>query len=236
MHTAPVSPREPPTISTCPELNLVDSCPRRGASANTSAAIRPAGASIGAPLGIPISATRTFPACHLPGAIQCPSFAAWKLTLTSARTAAPSTSPLDASTPEAMSAETTGASPAFIASIAASAGARGAPLNPVPKIASTTTPAPARASPSWSGAARREDPVKRRKFASASPESSSGGHSSSASTSYPVSRSLRAATSPSPALLPFPHTTTARPERASSPAARAVAPPAASISSSDGTP
>ena len=78
--------------------------------------------------------------CHLPGAILCPIFAVWKLTVRSASTAIASTSPLEASTPEAMSQATTGARQRLIASIAATAGSRGAPANPVPKIASTTAP------------------------------------------------------------------------------------------------
>ena len=81
---------------------------------------------------------------HFPGATRWPSLAAWKLTVTSASTAAPATSPVEASTPEAMSQATTGAPQRLIASIAAAAGSRGAPANPVPKIASTTAPEPAR--------------------------------------------------------------------------------------------
>ncbi len=75
--------------------------------------------------------------------MRWPSFAAWKVTVRSASTAAPSTSPLEASTPEAMSQATTGAPQRLIASIAAAAGSRGSPAKPVPKIASTTAPEPA---------------------------------------------------------------------------------------------
>ncbi len=82
----------------------------------------------------------------LPGLIQCPSLAAWNVTVALARTAAPSVSPVEASTPEAMSAATTGAPQPLMASIAAAAGSRGAPSKPVPKIASITAPEPARAS------------------------------------------------------------------------------------------
>ncbi len=142
MHTAPVRPREPPTTSTWPESNLVELGVRGGTRASTPSAITPPAGSPGAPTGMPISATRSSPVCAFPGAIQCPSLALWKLTVTSASTAIPFTSPVDASTPEAMSAATTGAPQSLIASIAASAGARGAPENPVPKIASTITPAP----------------------------------------------------------------------------------------------
>ena len=57
-------------------------------------------------------------------------------------------------------------------------------------------------------------PSNRSRFAVASGDSSSAGHSSSASTSYPVPASCLAATSPSPPLLPLPHTTRAGPGRA----------------------
>ena len=173
--------------------------------------------------------------CSLPGAIQWPSFGAWKVTVTSAATAIPSTSPLEALTPDAMSVATTGASASFIASIAEAAGSRGVPAKPVPKIASMTTPAPSIAAGSSPGSdlprpartlgvgpgvvgelvARREQQRIHLK---------------------PVSRRARAATSPSPPLLPLPQTTPALFEVATSAAASATARPAVSISSSEGTP
>ena len=101
-----------------------------------------------------------------------------------ASTAGPATSPVEASTPEAMSQATTGAPQRLIASIAAAAGSRGAPANPVPKIASTTAPdsASRAAGSSPSGSARN-----RSRLAAASPLSSSAGQISSASTSWPAS-------------------------------------------------
>ena len=173
--------------------------------------------------------------CAFPGAIQCPNLPRWKLTVTSACTAVPSTSPVDASTPEAMSAATTGASQPLIASIAVSAGARGAPENPVPKTASTITPAPSSAGATSSGPTWRAVPSNRPRFAVASAESSPPGHSRSASTSYPVSASSRAQTSPSPPLLPLPQTTRTGPGRATVRTASATAAPALSIRSSEGT-
>ena len=101
---------------------------------------------------MPIGTTRSSPLCHLPGAIRCPSLAAWKVTVRSASTAAPAISPLEASTPEAMSQATTGAPQRLIAAIAAAAGSRGAPAKPVPKIASTTAPEPASQAPRSPGA------------------------------------------------------------------------------------
>ena len=64
------------------------------------------------------------------------------VTVTSALTAAPSTSPVDAFTPDGMSTASTGAPAALIRSIVAAASARGAPRNPVPSSASMTRSAP----------------------------------------------------------------------------------------------
>ena len=144
----------------------------------------PATGAPGAPAGIPIGATRSSPVCHFPGAIRWPSLAAWKLTVQSASTAAPATSPLDASTPEAMSQATTGAPQASIAAIAARAGSRGSPAKPVPKIASTIAPEPASRGPR---SPLTYSASQRSKLAAASSLSSSAGQSSSASTSNPAS-------------------------------------------------
>src|SRR4029450_3946591 len=133
MQTAPVSPREPPPITTWPEVNLVDPAARCGASSSTPGAIRPPFASVGAPSGMPIAATRSSPVCSLPGGIQWPSLGAWKVTVASAATAFPSTSPVDALTPEATSVATTGASASFIASLAEAPRAPGVPGEPGPE-------------------------------------------------------------------------------------------------------
>ncbi len=89
MQTAPVRPRDPPASITSPEVNLVEAATRPGASPSTPSEIKPPAAPAGAPGGIPIAATRSSPVCALPGAIQWPSLAAWKLTVESARTATP---------------------------------------------------------------------------------------------------------------------------------------------------
>ncbi len=208
-------PRQPPAIVTCPELNLVERWPRDGASSSTAGAIVPAAAT-GAPDGIPIATTRSSPLCHLPGATRCPSLAAWKLTVRSASTATPAISPLEASTPEAMSQATTGAGQRLIAAIAVAAGSRGSPAKPVPKIASTTTPEPANQASRSSGA---------------SPEKSRA-----VSTAKPSSASWAAAIRPSPPLLPLPQRTRTGPRGESAATASARAVPAASISRAEGTP
>ena len=56
----------------------------------------------------PMSATTTSPAWKRPGAIASPTFGPCMVTVTSAFTAAPATSPVDASTPEGMSTATHG--------------------------------------------------------------------------------------------------------------------------------
>jgi hypothetical protein len=86
-----------------------------------------------------MSETTTRPAWKRPGATTSPTFSAWNVTVRSACTAAPLISPVDASTPEGRSTETTGAGVAFIRSISSAAAGRGSPLKPVPKSASTTT-------------------------------------------------------------------------------------------------
>ena len=180
-----------------------------------------------------MSTTTTSPACALPGWTHSPILAAWNVAVAAARTAAPATSPVDASTPEGTSAATTGAPAAVIASIAAAASSRGAPVLPVPRSASTIALAPSsRAASNGAGAA----PGSRRNCSAASPRRLSGGQTASTSTSRPADRSSRAATSPSPPLLPFPHTIAIRPPGAWRPTTAASPSPARSISSSDAIP
>ena len=92
-----------------------------------------------------MSMTCSSPVCCLPGAIQWPGLAAANVTVVLATTDTRAASPVEASTPLAMSAATTGAASTAIASIASSAAPRGSPSKPVPKIASTTTAASASA-------------------------------------------------------------------------------------------
>ena len=230
MQTAPVIPREPPTTRTSPEANLVDSCPRRGASPRAPTPITPAAGEPGGSGGIPIGATTSSPVRHLPGATRWPTLAEWKLTVRAASIATPATSPVEASTPEATSQATIGAPAAFAASIAASAGSRGAPSKPVPKIASMIAPEPASASSAPPSRSSAIPPSRRSRFAAASSLSSPAGQSSSTSTSWPADRRWRAATSPSPPLFPLPQRTRIGPSAAIRSASRATAPPAVSMS------
>ena len=107
----------------------------RGRAARRARAgpIRPACGRHGAPGGMPMSITCTSPAWALPGCTHRPGLAAWKVAVAAARTASPSTSPVEPLTPLGMSAATTGAPAPLIAAITSSSGARGAPSKPVPE-------------------------------------------------------------------------------------------------------
>jgi hypothetical protein len=104
------------------------------------------------------------------------------VTVAAASTTTPATSPVDASTPDGTSTATTAAPEPLICSISFAAGTRGSPRKPVPNSASTTTPGEPRSF------------------------SSSSGFASTTRTSRPAARSRRAATLPSPPLLPEPQT------------------------------
>ena len=72
---------------------------------------------------------------------KCPTLAACSVTVRSASTAGPCTEPVLAPTPLMMSTLTTTPGASLISSMAAAAGPLAAPVNPVPKMASTTTSA-----------------------------------------------------------------------------------------------
>ena len=190
-------------MNTLPEENFVEPEVRRGISNSTPPPIRPISASPGAPWGMPMSTVSTMPACSLPGEIQSPGLAWWKVAVASARTAAPSTSPVEALTPLGTSAAITRARAELIARMTASAGSRGLPSKPVPSTASTIACAFWRRS-GWNGTGA--GPGRTLTCACASSPIHSGGHTASTSTSRPAWRSRRAATSPSPPLLPLPQT------------------------------
>src|SRR3954469_17496311 len=231
---APVRPREPPAITTTPDLNLLPSRGRCGTSSSTRRVIRPAFAGSGAPRGTPIATISTAPEWNVPGATWSPTFEPWKVPMASALTASPSISPVVAFTPDGTSQASTGtSSTALMASMADLMGWRGSPSKPVPSMASTIAPERARRSGSKGSGGL---PGRRSRFVFASPFSSAGSPAASTSTSRPSSRSSRATTRPSPPLLPLPTTTRTGPGRARSATIRASPIPARSIRSSDGTP
>ena len=147
------------------------------------------GSATGAPSGMPMSTTRTAPACVLPGLIHSPGLAAAKVAVARASIASPSTTPVAASTPLGTSAATTGSAAALSAAMASATGPWGVPAKPVPSSASTAT-----AQPSRRPAANGSTPSTRSALARASPRSSSSGATASVRTSRPASRSSRAAT------------------------------------------
>ena len=198
--------------------------------------ISPATRGSGAPRGTPIGTTRTSPACNAPGATWRPIFEPWKVPVTSARTASPSTSPVVAFTPHGTSQATTGASSALIAAIAEAIGSRGVPSKPVPSIASTIAALPSSSPGSnGSGGAPGSRVEVGLGVALQLAEVARGEHVDARSRS---SRSSRATTSPSPPLLPLPTTIRIGPvaDCATSAVTRARPSPARSIRSSDGTP
>ncbi len=117
-------------MNTLPLENFVEADERRGMSRSTPAPISPASGRAGPPRGMPISTTSTSPAYALPGRTQTPIFGRWNATVATQCTAGPATSPVDASTPDGMSAAITGARAASISSITRAAGSRGTPEEP----------------------------------------------------------------------------------------------------------
>ena len=134
-----VVPGEPPTTSSAPVVNLESPSRLRGTRSRSAGSARTAFAPTGSS---PMFATSTSPAWARPGETTRPSFLAWNVTVRSASTAAPATSPVEASTPEGTSTATTGRPQALMRSIVFTASGRGSPWKPVPKSASITTSAP----------------------------------------------------------------------------------------------
>ena len=107
---APVSPREPPTTSTCPLVNFVEEASLRGSTPSTDAASARRSPSPGAPRGMPMSIVSTSPACALPG--RDPQSRLGRVEGDRHRGHArrcPETTPVDASTPLGTSTLTTAA-------------------------------------------------------------------------------------------------------------------------------
>ncbi len=163
--------------------------------------------------------------------------------MASARAMVPFCGPIaSASAPEGMSTAITGALPAFSKAMASAYSPLTGGLNPVPRIASRYKSA---AKASWTRLSFKS-PLERTtiggsgsftNMAAASPCRSSRSASRMTCTVFPASCNLRAATNPSPPLLPLPQKT--RIFWASGWCARtyfATADPAFSISVKDGTP
>src|SRR5262245_34094840 len=171
-------------------------------------------------IGTPSSTTSTRPT-GASASTNRPSLHAPIVAVTSARNTTPSARPVSALRPDGMSTAILRAVDAFIAATAAAGTPSMAPRNPVPKIASTTTAAlanqfrqgvsPAQPLPSaiatppirWSAV----------RFSAASPRAAPGGAVSTTWTGTPARARCRAATNPSPPLLPAPQTMATSPSR-----------------------
>ena len=135
---APVNRSLPASRPSTPRRYLSDSLPGCGSSARMSS--RCGALTSGRPSRCgpsPMSTSSTTPAWPAPGSISSPGLTAPNVTVTSARTAGPSTSPVSASMPLGRSTATvTPAAPAArCASVAY--GSRSPPRPPVPSIPST---------------------------------------------------------------------------------------------------
>ena len=181
---------------------------------------------------MPMSATRNWPAWTRPGSSMWPGLGRKNVTVSSARTAAPSTAPVVPLIPLGRSTAKTGTPAALIASIIAS----GSPLT------GRSSPAPNSASmikagdPIAAGSHGRICPFHAAAANAASPLSVAGSQSSMTSTSRPRAANSVAATKPSPPLLPRPAITRIDPSSARSIAASATAWPARHISSKPAIP
>ena len=172
--------------------------------------------------GTPMSTTCTRPARAAPPGVSRPSLKCEKVTVTRASTATPSARPLSASRPEGRSTANRGAAAPFTARTTSARKPSRGRSRPVPKSASTTRSAPPRASFSGSsgepaGSSETSPPTPRHasRFARASREVLPASPQSHTVGSAPRTRRWRAMTSPSPPLLPVPHTTMTRASPAS---------------------
>ena len=158
------------------------------------------------------------PACAAPRRVSRPVFGRWNVTVRSARTAGSDGSPLDRSTAVGVSTATTGTPAARARPMTSTAdriGSRRAPRTPVPSSASTTTaafsmPWPKIATSRATGEMDLDDArCRARSGPSCGPPSAPRGRASAATTATmtdaPARASRRAATNPSPPLLPGPH-------------------------------
>ncbi len=165
------------------------------------------------------------------------------MTVSTARTARPNGSPVSASRPDGTSTASTGRAHPLIASMSCPGSPRTFPASPVPRSASTTSPAPPHARTTGSGRSASVTSMpassRRRRLTPASPATSCLAAARNTWTRRPSSLRWRAATNPSPPLLPRPHTMTmgrSRPASVRRAAASATARPAFSISVRPGTP
>ncbi len=159
----------PASTPSTPRRYLSDSAVGLGSSAATSAACsaRAAGSPSQGPS--PMSASSTVPAWLAPGSMSRPGFQVPKVTVTSARMAAPATTPVSASTPLGRSTATTMA-PSWrarsVRSASSAAGGLSPPRPPMPSSPSMIRSARSMAARSSAGPMR--PPARRRAAAACS--------------------------------------------------------------------
>ena len=191
-----------------------------------------------------MSTTSSAPQHRPPLPTKCPALGSVKVTVFAAFTAVPSTRPVSASTPLAMSTDTTGTPQVFIICTAVTASPRRSVFRPMPKRASTITSASRLQAANWGSESVKSssfppDCSSRRSISRQSALIFSRLPTRTQRTSQPISSRKRAAATPSPPLLPGPQNSTARPSvlpPARSLTARATAQAAASISCTEGIP
>ncbi len=180
---------------------------------------------------MPIGASTSSPHKSRPGSSRCPGLRRKNVTVADARGAMPRTAPLAPSTPLGTSTATTGT-----LGSTASITSRGLPstgrASPAPNIASIIRPAPLKAAVVSGSTA----PSQRSAASAASPRRVCRSPRSATRTGQPRSANSRAATNPSPPLLPGPQriTTGRRDQRRAT--VSATARPAFSISALPDTP
>ena len=176
---------------------------------------------------MPISAISTAPQASRPGSNRWPGLRRKKVTVTAADGAAPRMAPLSPSTPLGMSTATQSRRRSLMPSTRARATPSSGRASPAPISASTTLAAPSRmVGSSGAGVSPQRSAARR-----ASPRSASRGARQPSRTTTPASRRIRAATNPSPPLLPGPHSTATGPPASRRRTTAATAAPALSIRS-----
>ena len=147
-------PGDPPTMSTFPRSPL---CARRSkgrirsATIPTVSRVRIGRTAEMASSGMPMSTTVHSPTCSRAGQKRKQTFGKAMVTVSRARTAGPAISPVSAESPEGMSTAMTLAGVRLIDSTISALRPVRLPLNPVPRIASTSrSSAPSRSMPFWS--------------------------------------------------------------------------------------
>ena len=220
----------PPATSACPRVYLWLSSRGRGrfSSHQSGSFSTVSGDTASSTVSVmPIWASTVSPQRIRPGSSTCPGFLRKNVTVTVAWDAAPRTSPVPPSTPLGTSTATTGTARRSSTSITSRAAPSTGRASPAPKIASIASPAPSSAD----GDNGATGPHQRAAAPAASPFNCAISPSSASRTDQPRSARMRAATKPSPPLLPGPHkATTGRGEKRLE-TASATARPAFSINS-----